>query len=429
MLPFTPYFISWNTTKRCNLKCSHCYLDAADLSGDTSNELTTDECYRLIDQMSEVAPGAMLIITGGEPLLRPDIYDICSYSSQKGFISVLGTNGTPVTDETAARLVECGVKGVGISLDSMDPKIHDDFRKIDGCWEGAVRGMEACRTHGLDFQVQTTVVESNYNQIKDLIDFSYRAGARAFNLFFLVCTGRGQDLTDITPEQYHATLDMLVDIQDNYPGMMVRARCAPHYTRNALDSPNKEGYVTGYNKPCTAGTNYCRISPEGDVTPCPYMPISAGNVRQRSFVDIWRNSPLFEEFRNPTLKGKCGSCEISHLCGGCRARAYAHTGDIMAEDPWCNHEPEGIAVPEPEKLRPLDTTEEFTLYWEDEARARLAEVPNFARGFVVKGVEGMAKAKGLDRVTAELMAEARAKRDEMMKSRFKGLFSMFTGKK
>lgn len=429
MLPFTPYFISWNTTKRCNLKCSHCYLDADDLSGNTSNELTTAECYRLIDEMSEVAPGAMLIITGGEPLLRPDIYEICAYSSEKGFIAVLGTNGTPVDDETAARLVKCGVKGVGISLDSMNPKVHDEFRKMDGCWEGAVRGMEACRRHGLDFQVQTTVVESNYHQIRDLIDFSYRAGARAFNLFFLVCTGRGQNLTDITPEQYHATLEMLVGIQDSYPGMMVRARCAPHYTRSALDSPDKEGYVTGYNKPCTAGTNYCRISPEGDVTPCPYMPISAGNVRQRSFVDIWRNSPLFEEFRNPTLKGKCGSCEISHLCGGCRARAYAHTGDIMAEDPWCNHEPQGLAVPEPEKLRPLDTTEDFTLYWEDDAKARLAEVPNFARGFVIKGVEGMARAKGLDKVTASLMAEARAKRDEMMKGRFKGLLNMFSGKR
>lgn len=426
MLPFTPYFISWNTTKRCNLKCSHCYLDAADLAGDTSSELSTAESFRLIDQMAEVAPGAMLIITGGEPLLRPDIYDICAYSAKRGFISVLGTNGTPVNDETAVRLVSCGVKGVGISLDSMDPKVHDEFRKVDGCWEGAVRGMEACRRHGLDFQVQTTVVESNYHEIRDIIDFSYKAGARAFNLFFLVCTGRGQNLTDITPDQYRATLDMMVAIQDNYPGMMVRARCAPHYTRSALDNPEKEGFVTGYNKPCTAGTNYCRVGPEGDVTPCPYMPLSAGNVRTRSFADIWRNSPLFAEFRTPSLKGKCGSCEISHLCGGCRARAYAHTGDIMAEDPWCNHEPDGLKVAEPEKLRPLDTTEELTLQWEEEALARLGEVPNFARGFVIKGMEGMAKGRGLTTVTAVLMQEAREARSGMLKNRVKGMLGLFS---
>lgn len=425
MIPFTPYFISWNTTKRCNLKCSHCYLDAADLAGDTSGELSTAECFKLMDEMAVVAPGAMLIITGGEPLLRPDIFDICSYSAKKGFISVLGTNGTPVTDETAERLVECGVKGVGISLDSMRPEVHDAFRKVEGCWAGAVRGMEACVRHGLDFQVQTTVVESNYSEIRDIIDFSYKAGARAFNLFFLVCTGRGQDLTDITPEQYRTLLDMLVDIQNDYPGMMVRARCAPHYTRSALDNPATEGLVTGYNKPCTAGTNYCRVGPEGDVTPCPYMPLSAGNVRERSFDNIWRHAPLFDQFRNPVLKGRCGSCEIAHLCGGCRARAYAHTGDIMAEDPWCNHEPEGLKVAEPAKLMPLDTSEEFTLPWEEDAVARLRDVPNFARGFVIKGMEGMAKGRGMTTITAALMQEAREAREGMLKNRFKGMLSVF----
>ena len=166
------------------------------------------------------------------------------------------------------------------------------------------------------------------------------AGARVLNVFFLVCTGRGQNLTDITPDQYRTTLDMLVAIQDNYPGMMVRARCAPHYTRSALDNPEKEGFVTGYNKPCTAGTNYCRIGPEGDVTPCPYMPLSAGNVRQNSFVDLWDKSDVFNSFRYPQLKGKCGDCEYTDICGGCRARAYYYSdGDYMAEEPWCLYRP------------------------------------------------------------------------------------------
>ena len=214
-MDYKPYAISWNTTYRCNLRCSHCYLDTNALTNQSAIELSTQEGYKLIDQMAELNPNLLLILTGGEPLLRKDIYDLSSYASQKGMMVVLGTNGNMIDDDIARKLKESGVTGIGISLDSIVPGRHDTFRGIPGARDDTLNGIEACRRQGIEFQIQTTVTKENFNEIPNIIEFSYNLGARVFNLFFLVCTGKGQDLTDITPQQYDQALHRLYDIQKN----------------------------------------------------------------------------------------------------------------------------------------------------------------------------------------------------------------------
>ncbi|MEK7846395.1 MAG: radical SAM protein, partial [Nitrospinota bacterium] len=201
-MAFETYIISWNITKRCNLHCAHCYLDASHLSGNSKDELSTIECFRLIDQMAEVNPKAVLILTGGEPLLRKDIFEISRYASDKGFLTVLGTNGISITDDTAIKIKDSGLKGVGVSLDSLSKERHDSFRGIKGAWDNTIRGIEEIKKIGLEFQIQTTVTRDNYNEIPSIIEFAHKTGSRVFNLFFLVCTGRGEEITDISAEQY-----------------------------------------------------------------------------------------------------------------------------------------------------------------------------------------------------------------------------------
>ncbi|MBI5796817.1 MAG: radical SAM protein, partial [Planctomycetes bacterium] len=290
-MDYKPYAISWNTTYRCNLRCSHCYLDTNALTNQSVSELSTQEGYKLIDQMAELNPNLLLILTGGEPLLRKDIYDLSSYASQKGMMVVLGTNGNMIDDDIAKKLKESGVTGIGISLDSIVPGRHDTFRGIPGAWDDTLNGIEACRRQGIEFQIQTTVTKENFNEIPNIIEFSYNLGAKVFNLFFLVCTGKGQDLTDITPQQYDQALHRLYDIQKIYHGkMMVGAKCAPHYRRIVYEHDTSSPLIRAYAGGCPAGTHYCRITPEGNITPCPYMPNVSGNVRERSFVEIWKDT-------------------------------------------------------------------------------------------------------------------------------------------
>ncbi|MBI5185233.1 MAG: radical SAM protein [Nitrospinae bacterium] len=415
-MAFETYVISWNVTKRCGLRCEHCYLDAYSLSGETADELSLDECRVLIGQMAEINPQACLILTGGEPLLRPDIFDIASCATAKGFMVVVGSGGNIIDGAMARRLSQSGVKGVGVSIDSLDPETHDRFRGVPGALNGTLQGIEALKREGLDFQIQTTVSTRNINEIGSIIKFAHELGAVAFNCFFLVCTGRGEELTDITPEQYEEVLKFLYNAHGKYPGMMVRAKCAPHFKRVAYqadpDSPLLKGYVGG----CRAGTNYCRISPEGEVTPCPYMSKSAGNVRERSFAEIWRSSSLFGSLRRPKYNGKCEDCEFKLLCGGCRARALAKTGDCMGEDFWCVYNPEKGGA----QVVNIATEIQFDLVqgqqsknngprWTVEAEDRLKRVPFFARSIARRGVEDYALSNGIPVITPELMDKVREK--------------------
>ncbi|HEY5573098.1 MAG TPA: radical SAM protein, partial [Anaerolineales bacterium] len=325
---FRPSLISWNLTKKCNLRCPHCYMEAGRKAED---ELTTEECLELIGEMKALGT-EMLILTGGEPLLRKDIYEIARYASDQRIWVVMGTNGVLITDRVAEKMVACGVKGVGISIDSLDPAKHNSFRGGPDAWEYSVKALDICRAHGLEVLVQTTIMDMNYAEVPRLIEFAREKGAWSFNLYFLVQTGRGQEMNDLSAEGTEEMLSYLVDVQDQHKPMLVRSKCAPHFKRISYER-GLGGLESGG---CMAGSEYCRITPEGNVTPCPYMTVVAGNVRETSFTEIWESSPVLLQLRDArNLKGRCGDCEFNELCGGCRCRAYAAFGDYLHEDPAC----------------------------------------------------------------------------------------------
>ncbi len=383
-----PDLVSWNTTGRCNLRCSHCYLKAGEAG---PGELSLEEGRQLIDQL--VAAGTkMLILTGGEPLMRRDTVPLAAHASSRGLLVVLGTNGMLLNPRLVEELKEAGVAGVGISLDSLDLAKHDAFRGVSGAWEGAVRGLRLCVAQGLPVLLQMTVLPWNYGEVEEVLEFSHREGATAFNLYFLVCTGRGERLSDITPEQYEQALGSLVEAQRRYPRMMVRARCAPQITRIASQGTSA---LVG-NAGCLAARQYCRITPTGQVTPCPYLPLVAGSVRRQAFGDIWQAAPLLERLRYGTPGGRCGSCDFLKLCGGCRARAFALTGDILGEEPWCSYHPAGR----------LAAQEEVHAHWTAEAQERLQRIPGFLRPRVKVAVERYAESHGEEAITLATMAAA-----------------------
>jgi len=390
---FQPSLISWNLTRRCNLKCPHCYLEAGDAE---ETELTTAECHALIDEFKSLGT-EMLILTGGEPLLRRDIYEIASHASSTGMWVVMGTNGVLVNDHVADKMIECGVRGVGISIDSVDAAKHNAFRGGPNAWELSVRALDICTRKGLEVLVQTTLTSMNVNEIGQLIQFAKERGAWSFNLYFLVQTGRGQEMNDLSAEETERILRDLARSQTEYKPMLVRAKCAPQYKQIAYDL-GLGGLESGG---CMAGTEYCRIMPSGDVTPCPYMTVVAGNVRESSFTEVWTSSPVFTELRDTSnLKGRCGRCEFKEMCGGCRCRAFAAFGDYLHEDPACNYQPSGRRLAE----TPLE--------WTEPAMARLERIPiRFIRNKVRKGVEQFARRRGVGAITSGLVSEALAADD------------------
>ncbi len=444
---YRPHVISWNLTRRCNLLCTHCYISAVP-EVSNSEELTTQESCRFVDEIAQVNPNAFLILSGGEPLLRQDLFDLAAYARDKGFTVVLGTNGVLLGEREARLMRQSGIQGAGISLDSVNPRMHDAFRRLPGAWQGAIRAMEALRAEGIDFSIHTNVTSWNVEEIPAMIDLAGSLGAKVLLFFFLIRTGRGQDIIDITPDMYERVLTYLARVQGvgdgkrtstqvdsgfyrqddlwsvtsgRANGLLVRTRCAPHFRRiiYGLDpqSPLLRDYAQGS---CPAGKYYCRITPSGDVTPCPYMPVAAGNLRQRSFSAIWQDAAVLNNLRNAKLKGRCGICEFSKICGGCRCRAYATYGDYLAEDPACGYQPgqyggQLITLPE-EKTFGVEV--EFKLVWEEAAQTRLKNIPSFVRGMVVKAVEAFARSKGSDKVTIELMEEAKARWACAVKSPF-----------
>ena len=384
---YRPSLISWNLTKRCNLKCPHCYMEAGKKA---ERELTTEECLGLMTEMRALGT-EMLILTGGEPLLRKDIYDLAQAASAQGMWVVMGTNGVLITERVAQKMIECGVKGVAISLDSIDPAKHNSFRGGPNAWEHSVRALDVCKAAGLEVLVQTTVMDMNREEIPQLIEFTRERGAWSFNLYFLVQTGRGQHMNDLSAPETEEMLADLVTVQERYKPMLVRSKCAPQFKRIAYQK-QLGGLESGG---CMAGTQYCRITPDGDVTPCPYMTVSAGNVLEQSFTEIWQESPVLQALRDPErLGGRCGSCEFKELCGGCRCRAYAAYDDYLAEDPACPYEPRGGVL------------EQQDVLWSEEARARIDRIPIvFIRNKVRKGLEEFARSRGERLITAELMKE------------------------
>jgi putative heme d1 biosynthesis radical SAM protein NirJ2 len=321
--------ISWNTTRACNLSCVHCYRDAG---APDAGELSTAEGKKLLDEIAR-AGFKIMVFSGGEPLIRPDICELIAHARQLGLRPVLGTNGMLITPETAARLKGAGAACAGISLDSRDREKHDWFRGQDGAWEGTMKGIAACRAAGLPFQIHTTVMNWNESEVTAITDLAVELGAVAHHIFFLVPTGRGKDIAETTlkTQQYEALLEKILAKQTAVP-IELKPTCAPQFMRIA----RQKGIPMRFTKGCLAGTSYCVILPNGDVHPCPYLPLKAGNVREAPFDAIWRDSALFGDLRHQPLKGSCGRCGYGDICGGCRARAYYYSdGDYLAEEPWC----------------------------------------------------------------------------------------------
>ncbi len=321
--------ISWNTTRACNLSCVHCYRDAGAAE---TGELTTAEGKKLLDEIAR-AGFKIMVFSGGEPLIRPDIYELIGHARKLGLRPVLGTNGILITPEAAARLKEAGAACAGISLDSRDREKHDWFRGYEGAWQETMKGIAACREAGLPFQLHTTVMNWNEDEVTAITDLAVELGAVAHHIFFLVPTGRGKDIAETTlkTQQYEALLERILAKQAEVP-IELKPTCAPQFMRIA----RQKGIPMRFSKGCLAGTTYCVILPGGDVHPCPYLPLKAGNVREAPFDAIWRDSALFHELRHQPLKGGCGRCGYGDICGGCRARAYYYSdGDYLAEEPWC----------------------------------------------------------------------------------------------
>lgn len=428
-MDFIPHAISWNITKKCNLHCKHCYIDATKhnsiINNEDEYELNTNECIEIIDQISKVNNRNILILTGGEPLLREDIYDLIKHAKNKGMTLFLGTNGCLINETNILKLKECGITGLGISLDSLDPVVHDTFRGTKNAWNGAIKATELCVKHNVAFQIQTTVTNKNIKEIPDIIRFANKIGASTFQLFFLVCTGRGQGLTDITPLQYEETLKTLFETQKSFQGMMmVGAKCAPHYKRIVYNLDSNSPLLKAYEGGCPAGTNYCRITSQGEVTACPYMELVAGNLKNDSFEKIWNTSSTLIELREEKFKGKCAWCEFKTMCKGCRARALASNGSQLAEDPWCLYKPKKSDNNSDNKqirLREEATfgmKAEFSLPWTDEAKERLQKVPSFVKGMAIRGAEKYAKENGIEEVTPDVMKAARQNMGDDNKSMF-----------
>lgn len=320
--------ISWNVTKRCNLKCKHCYRDAGKAAYD---ELTTTEGKELLQEIAH-AGFKIIIFSGGEALLRQDIYELIRTARQLKLRPVLGTNATLLDDKKAIKLKEAGLARAGISLDSFDASVHDKFRQKSGSWEKTMAAIASCQHNQLDFQIHTTVTQWNQHQIEKMIDFVSDLGARAFHIFFLVPTGRGENISDaaIDTLQYRRLLNVIIEKQKT-ASMEIKPVCAPQFVPLAdmahLDSRFQRG--------CLAGTGYCCILPDGDVHPCPYLPVHIGNVRRVPFSKLWNSHPIFSWLRSIDYTGRCGKCQFKQSCGGCRARAFHQTGDYMSEDPNC----------------------------------------------------------------------------------------------
>jgi len=333
-------------TRSCNLACAHCR--ASSLRGPYAGELTTDAGKRLLDEIASFAT-PIIILTGGEPLLRGDIFELAVYGTSKGLRMVLATNGTLVTHDVAKKMIASGIKRVSVSIDGMNAASHDSFRKVRGAFADALKGIEVLKAAGMEFQINTTITRANLGEIQGILDLAVRLGAAAHHIFLLVPTGRGKEMADqeISSADYEETLDWFYEVGLQCP-IQLKATCAPHYYRifhqkgKGLPGLAKTaaGSLHTMTRGCMGGSSFCFISHTGQVQPCGYLELDCGRIGEKTCRQIWEGSSVFQDLRDPgRYKGKCSRCEFLKVCGGCRARAYEITGDYLAEEPYCVYEP------------------------------------------------------------------------------------------
>ncbi|WP_339137506.1 MAG: radical SAM protein [Candidatus Electrothrix sp. GW3-4] len=346
---FEPKWIAWEITRRCNLNCVHC-RSSSELEIAGHPDCSFAEAKRVLDDIKSYADPVM-VLSGGEPLLRPDVFDIASYGTSLGLRMCLATNGTLVTEETCRHIKESGIKMVSLSLDGSTAEVHDNFRNQPGAFAGTMKAIQLFNEHGIPFLINSSFTKRNKTEAPKIYELVKKLGATAWYLFMIVPTGRGEEIIEeLIPEsEYEDILNWHYDMEKEEHEMLVRPTCAPQYYRIVLQRSKAEGekfkrrslkFSTGGSKGCLAGQLICLIDVDGNVLPCSYFPKSGGNIREQSFQDIWENSELFMELRNfKGYKDNCGRCEYVNVCGGCRARAYAMTGDYLAQEPFCTYQP------------------------------------------------------------------------------------------
>lgn len=348
-MEFEPKWIAWEITRRCNLKCVHC-RSSSELEVAGHPDFSLDEAKRVIDDISSYA-SPVLVLSGGEPLLRNDVFDIARYGSGKGLRMCLATNGTLVTDEICQKIKAADIKMVSLSLDGATSEVHDNFRNSPGAFDATVNAAKLFKQNGIKFLVNSSFTKRNQSEIENIYKFVKELGATAWYMFMIVPTGRGEDIMDelVSMEDYEGFLEWHYEMEKNEDELLVRPTCAPSYYRVVLQKAKEQGddfkrrtlqFSTGGSKGCLAGQLISLLDVDGNLLPCSYFPMSAGNIREQSFQSIWEDSELFKDLRDfKAYKGRCGACEYVEVCGGCRARAHAMTGDYMAEEPFCSHVP------------------------------------------------------------------------------------------
>lgn len=338
--------IAWETTRSCNLSCIHCR--AAAEKGPYEGELSTKEALEFLDTVASFSK-PVIILTGGEPLMRPDIYELAAYGTKLGLRMVMATNGTLVDETSIQKMIDSGIQRMSVSIDGANATSHDNFRQVPGAFNASLKALEFARKAGLEYQINTTITKINLDEIPAILDLAVSLGAVAHHIFLLVPTGRGKELEEqeIPPEEYERTLNWFYDQRDKVP-LQLKATCAPHYYRILRQRSKEEGKKISFKthgldavtRGCLGGIGFCFVSHIGEVQPCGYLEALAGNIRETNFREIWEKSEVFTRLRDfDALEGKCGICEYKRVCGGCRARAYEITGNYMAEEPYCTYQP------------------------------------------------------------------------------------------
>jgi putative heme d1 biosynthesis radical SAM protein NirJ2 len=322
---------SWNVTNKCNLFCEHCYRDAGKK---IENELNTQEGKGLLNEIAK-AGFKLMVFSGGEPFLRKDIIELTQHAANIGLRPVYGSNGTLLTYNLAKKIKEAGGSSVAISVHMLEEGKLDKFCGVKGAFNKSIEAMKNCSEVGLPFQVNTTVFDRNIDDIEKICDLAKEMGARSHHILFLVPTGRAKNIEEesLREKEYEKLIRRLLKKRQDL-NIDIKPTCAPQFMRIAKQLNIDTGR---YTRGCLAGISYCSIIPNGDVWPCPYLPLKVGNIRETPFSKIWSESPVFKKMRTLEYEGKCGICEFKNICGGCRARAYFYYNDYMEHEPWCSY--------------------------------------------------------------------------------------------